>query len=97
MTSEAEQRALALYIKYLTWIGLYRDPKNGSRWLWVDESLVTYTNWYTGQPSDSGGAEDCVELFTPLYGGKWNDKNCNRSLRYVCEISGKKEHDFVLI
>ena len=98
VTSQAEQQALASNVKHLTWIGLYRDPKSGSRWLWVDESLVAYTNWYTGEPNDSGGAEDCVEfLFTPHHEVKWNDKNCNRPLRYVCEISGKKEHDFVLI
>ena len=97
VTSQAEQQALASNVKSLTWIGLYRDPKNMSRWLWVDESLVTYTNWRTGEPNDFGGAEDYVELLTPYRGVKWNDRNCNRSLRYACEISGKTEHNFVLI
>ena len=97
MNSQAEQQALASNVKRDTWIGLYRDPKNGSRWLWVDESLVIYTNWRTGEPSDEGGAEDCAELYSPYYGGKWNDNNCGQSRRYVCEISGKKKHDFVRI
>ena len=97
MTSQAEQQALASSVAKPTWIGLHRDPKNMSRWLWVDESLVTYTNWHTGEPNDFGGDENCVELLTSYRGAEWNDKNCNRSLRYVCEISGKAEHDFVLI
>ena len=97
MNSQAEQQALASNVKRDTWIGLYRDPKNRSRWLWVDESLLTYTNWYTGEPNDKGGAEDCAELYSPFYGVKWNDKSCNRSVRYVCEISGKTQHNIVVI
>ena len=69
-----------------TWIGLHRDPKNKSRWLWVDGSYVTYTNWYNGEPNDNNGEEDCVEMSST---GKWNDQNCNDSVSYICEISRK--------
>ena len=62
MTSQAEQQALASNVKSLSWIGLYRDAKNMSRWLWFVESIVTYTNWRSGEPNDLGGAEDYVEL-----------------------------------
>lgn len=44
VTSQAEQQALSPKISQFTWIGLHRDPKDISRWLWIDGTRPTYTN-----------------------------------------------------
>ena len=69
------------------WIGLYRDPKNEGRWLWVDGSTLFLTSWDTGEPNNVGSNEDCVEF--RVTSEKWNDVPCHRGLPYICEISGK--------
>ena len=83
LNTEAEQQAFAPLVAYDTWIGLHRDPRNRSRWLWVDESNTDYTNW----DNSAGGSGDCVYLIS--YSSKWFDRSCTSSLNYVCEISGK--------
>ena len=94
LNTEAEQQALAFLVANWTWIGLHRDPRNTSRWLWVDESNTDYTNWYKGeQPNGAGGTDDCVFLssYTPpsSNSSKWFDSRCTSYRSYVCEISGK--------
>ena len=87
VTSKAEQQALASNISQRVWIGLYRDPKDDSRWLWVDGSRATYTNWNPGEPNDQGRNEDCTTMLPS--NGKWNDLACFNSLKYLCETSGR--------
>lgn len=72
-------------------IGLYRNPKDKSRWLWVDRSRATYTRWDGGEPNNVGGSEDCVHMRSKSSGYKWNDLPCNfvHNVPYVCETSGK--------
>ncbi|KAJ7389902.1 Low affinity immunoglobulin epsilon Fc [Desmophyllum pertusum] len=50
--SQAEQQALGSKIPdtQFTWIGLYRDPKDKNRWLWVDGTSPNFTHWNTGEP-----------------------------------------------
>ena len=71
------------------WIGLYRDPKNERRWLWVDGSIVYITSWGTGEPNNVGSNEDCGAIFMRSGESKWNDAPCYDSLSYICEINGK--------
>ena len=87
VTSKPEQQALASNISQTVWIGLYRDPDDDSRWLWVDGSRATYTHWNSGEPNDLGRNEDCTTMFPP--DGKWNDLACSKSRKYLCETSGK--------
>ena len=67
-----------------TWIGLHRDSSNKSRWQWIDSSLAVRLNFFPNNPDNSGGTEDCVEMYPS---GKWNDLNCNKPLHYSCEVS----------
>ena len=70
------------------WIGLYRDPKNERRWLWVDGSTAYFTFWHTGEPNNLGN-EDCVEFRMKSGKWKWNDEACGHHRPYICEINGK--------
>ena len=46
INSQAELQAVGekLPESRTTWIGLYRNPKDKPRWLWVDGSPVNYTH-----------------------------------------------------
>ena len=95
INSQTEQQALDSKIpdSQRTWIGLYRNPKDKSRWLWVDGSRPTYTYWLSGEPNNSGGSEDCAEMFQKSHKGhKWNDIPCAASFPYVCETKGRSEN-----
>ena len=88
--SQAEQQALAPRISHRTWIGLHRDPKDKSRWLWLDGTRPIYTRWSRGEPNNI--REECGEFFKKTDGWSWNDKECSSNLRYVCETNGKQEN-----
>ena len=92
INSQAEQQALASKITYnqRTWIGFYRNPKDKSKWLWLDRSRSTYTNWNTGEPNSLG--EECAEIYPKARGWKWNDQSCTSTFRYICEIKGRSEN-----
>jgi hypothetical protein len=56
------------------WIGLNDVALEGT-FVWTSGEPVTYTNWSPGEPNNSGGAENYVEMFGS--NGMWND---NRNL-----------------
>ena len=77
--SEEKQNAIAAHLKGSAhWIGLYRDPEDKSRWLWVDWSRLCNGcgYWFRGEPNNSGGKEDCGEMW-PSKSGLWNDLRCS--------------------
>lgn len=71
------------------WIGLYRDPEDDSRWLWVNWSRLCNGcgYWFRGEPNNSGRKEDCGEMW-PFKNGLWNDAPCSISRRYICQKRG---------
>ncbi|KAL9968112.1 hypothetical protein ACROYT_G026444 [Oculina patagonica] len=85
INSQTELQALTSKIPDAlhTWIGFHRNPKDKSRWLWVDQSPVTYTHWYKGEPNSL--SEECAEMYANRYGRKWNDAGCSATFSYVCE------------
>jgi len=87
INSQTEQQALISQVSQQAWIGMYRDPKDKSRWLWVDGSRPTYTHWYPGEPNNI--YEECGLMYNNVHGGKWNDRGCSSQLPYVCETRGK--------
>jgi len=52
------------------WIG-FNDVADEGNFVWSSGQPVTYTNWNGGEPNNSGGLEDWVELFGS--NGRWND------------------------
>lgn len=88
--SKEKQTAIAANLKGLRhWIGLYRDPEEPSRWLWVDWSRLCNGcgYWFTGEPNNQGGREGCGEMW-PQRSGGWNDVNCSTKRRYICQKRG---------
>ena len=71
-----------LYTSSALWLG-YTDADSEGTWLWVDGTSAAFTNWYSGEPNDSGG-EDCAATNFGAY-GYWNDYPCTYSLPFVCE------------
>lgn len=61
-------------------IGLSRQPGSDvhSGWTWSDGSSLTYTNWESGEPSNSGSGEYIAEIYARS--GTWNDVSSGQSL-----------------
>ena len=68
------------------WLGASDVAAEGT-WVWVDGSSLGYANWNTGEPSNSGGIENCAMMLTgdPATQGKWNDADCTGARQFVCE------------
>jgi len=72
------------------WIGL-SDAANENDWRWVtgESSVVgqemVYANWYTAEPDDCCGGQDCASISGGHWGYKWNDNKCHFLLPYICE------------
>ena len=67
------------------WIGL-NDRKTEGAFEWVEGSPASYSNWFSGEPNNSGD-EDCVELWVGSNaGGKWNDNLCSTAKAAIIEI-----------
>jgi hypothetical protein len=64
------------------WFGLNDGTTEGT-FTYLSGEPVTYTNWYPGEPNDSGGNEDCAELYS---NGQWNDDVCSNPRPFVCEV-----------
>ncbi|XP_060571831.1 C-type lectin domain family 4 member M-like [Ruditapes philippinarum] len=62
------------------WIG-GNDIQVEGEWKWATSGDdVTFTAW-GGPPSNSHGNENCIEINTLV----WNDDQCGKQQRYICE------------
>ena len=68
------------------WIGVHRDERK--KFITTGGVRVSYANWYTGEPNNAGGNEDCVEMHAlGSKAGRWNDMPCSGyDRRHVCEL-----------
>lgn len=64
------------------YIGLH-DKNIEGYFEWIDGSPFSFTNWASGQPNNSNGDQDYVEL---LPDGKWNDQYTTSSREFICKI-----------
>ncbi len=67
------------------WIAL-NDAATEGTFRWLNSNPVTWTNWASGQPSNSGGNEDYTEV---LADGSWNDANPSVSRIAVIEMEAQ--------
>ena len=62
------------------WVGA-TDRHTEGEWRWLSGQLVEHDNWYSGQPNNAKGGEDCMALF----GYKYFDTGCNDTWYYICK------------
>ncbi len=70
-----------------TYAGGCDDDVEGT-WTWVNGEPWSYEAWSPGEPNDSSGTEECLELAASGSGG-WNDIWCtfnSYGQHYVCEF-----------
>jgi hypothetical protein len=73
------------------WIGLHRTHPGGP-FAWLTSAPTNYSNWANGEPNNSGGVENCVEMQNePSDTGRWNDMPNDAFLNGVVELPGKAE------
>jgi len=76
-------RTLSLYNIQGFWMGGHAlEQKMVYKWVHNRQPL-TYTNWYQGEPNNSGNQEDCLEFQLTTW--KWNDINCQKANPFICE------------
>ncbi|KAF0027993.1 hypothetical protein F2P81_019080 [Scophthalmus maximus] len=61
------------------WIGLFKTHEG--EWMWIDNSVVDYTNWKTGMPK----SESCVDINSDS--GQWSTNSCSRYRSYICKTA----------
>jgi hypothetical protein len=85
--TQAQQDQIATAIALIAdtpWIiGLSDAAKEGT-YAWSDGSSLNFQPWADGQPNDGSGNDDCIQLVSPTW--KWNDRNCDTELPYVCKL-----------
>ncbi|XP_078684023.1 uncharacterized protein LOC144917648 [Branchiostoma floridae x Branchiostoma belcheri] len=72
------------------WIGV-TDAFVEGEWVFQDGSTLAsagYTNWKDGEPNDSSGGEDCVQM---LDNSEWNDLGCGDDMRFVCQLDATQQ------
>ena len=67
----------------IPWIGIFRR-RHDKKFYDTCGKQVSYKRWNNKEPNDVGGHENCGHMY--VYGGKWNDINCNSRWGYICEI-----------
>ncbi|XP_030590016.1 ladderlectin-like, partial [Archocentrus centrarchus] len=66
-----------------TWIG----GTLGRVWMWTDGSRFEYQAWYTVEPNNTGGNENCVEIINGgIYQGSYNFSRSNsKVISGICQ------------
>lgn len=74
------------------WIGLHRTRPRGP-FVWVTGAPTNYFDWGTGEPNDTGGVENYVQMQNGTSDtGTWNDLSGVQLLNGVVELPGRADH-----
>jgi hypothetical protein len=86
INSEQENDFIKQIIGDNTWLGL-SDVENEGFWKWIDNSVLTWSDWAEGEPNNSG-----IENYAIYYNEKnysWNDAPRRNEYYFICEIDRK--------
>lgn len=77
------------------WIG-GNDLRVEGEWKWqTTNNAITYATWCPGNPSNSRGDENCLEIVDCDGSGPlkslWNDLQCHSFQKYICEKPANDE------
>ncbi|XP_037388792.1 C-type lectin domain family 4 member K-like isoform X3 [Pygocentrus nattereri] len=91
INSRAEQEFISkAFGSSEAWIGLTDSHTEGD-WKWVDNSALTTEFWWTGEPNDYDGNEDCAITGYKGAGSErlstWADYPCDHPVVGLCEKS----------
>ena len=69
-----------------TWIGGKRVCTGCNEWTWTDGTPWDFENWQTGEPNDTGGIENVVEIDGGDANYGWNDEDESQTTKrtFVC-------------
>jgi C-type mannose receptor len=87
---EKKKKKMLLFVLTVPyWVG-GNDLQVEGEWKWfTSNEKVTYSTWHPGNPSNSGGNENCMEILDGDGSGPkkplWNDKVCHAFQRYICQ------------
>ncbi|XP_048116596.1 mannose-binding protein C-like [Alosa alosa] len=85
--TEEENQALAnvhaVYPSTHPYIGA-TDRKQEGRFSDLNDKLLTFTKWGSGEPGNANGNEDCV---VTSVSGTWHDVNCDSDRLIICEMT----------
>lgn len=70
------------------WLGGTDVAAEGT-WLDLDGAPITYLPWAPGEPNNTGGAENCLDVLAdPAEGGarvdRYDDRTCTAPYPYIC-------------
>ncbi|XP_013402520.1 perlucin [Lingula anatina] len=91
ITSQRGNNMIVSYVRnyfsvnFNWWLG-GNDMAQEGRWVWVGTNKVmSYTNWYPGQPSNYKGIEHCLLLLWSHIQHRWNDAPCGLAKNFICQ------------
>ena len=71
------------------WFGLSQSPGASEPdlgWGWITGEQLSYSAWFTSEPNNATGAEDCAIQIWQDYTA-WDDATCSYSYPYVLEVT----------
>ncbi|XP_070548000.1 perlucin-like protein isoform X1 [Ptychodera flava] len=86
LDDQAESDFVTGIITENTWIGTRRalTDCDCAKWFMIhDLTEVPFTSWSPDEPNNSGGTENCVEIWMKDY--LWNDRTCSLERKSMCE------------
>ncbi|XP_043944432.1 CD209 antigen-like protein B [Protopterus annectens] len=96
INSDQEQDVFVNMVTSHIWIGLTDQQQEGT-WQWVDGTSYQHVAkfWHEGNPDDYNKKEDCVELYHIDGKTLWNDNDCTKKQKWICEknFSAMKQRD----
>ncbi|KAK2864769.1 hypothetical protein Q7C36_003923 [Tachysurus vachellii] len=87
INSREEQVYISKMFTGEAWIGLHDTVQEG-KWMWVDGTEVTTEFWWTGEPNNYDGKEDCTATGSKFAKAElitWADYPCETVLQAICE------------